>query len=244
MSDTNQMLKEVQSSLNANRAVAGEVVTLPDVLLKTAGCLGGVILAAVPGWLYLGGEFILYFGLLIVTMIVGVLLAKKAPINAPMALGYSALLGLIVGAFSRAATSYGQYAELIPQAVLGTVCGAVGMVILYSTPFGKKASKAVKLFAGLAIGYFLLSLVSLFAALFAGTGGGWGFYGVGGLGAVFCLIGVALATWSFLIDVGRTSEMITSGAPESYSWTLGVSLAASLVWMYLEILRMLAILTR
>ena len=244
------MLNSATSTLS-NKVVLTERLTLPDVLGKTAACLMVVIVAAMPGWIFLAGQFWLYLGALIVAMIVGIVMARKAPISAPLALGYSALLGLIVGAFSHAAVTYGSSMSgtganiaLIPQAVLGTAAGAAAMLAVYATPFGKKASKALKLFFGIIIGYFLIGVVSAIAAIFFGVGNGWGFYGVSGIGLLLCAVGVALACWSLLIDIGQTDRAITAGAPRNYDWTFGVSLASSLVWLYMEILRILSIFSR
>ncbi len=244
MKSNNSMLNEVNTALTKGRPEITEALALPDVISKTAACLAVVIIAAVPGWLFLSGQFILYLGALIVTMIVGVVMMRKAPVKAPLAIGYSALLGLIVGAFSNAAVAYGGNIALIPQAVIGTIAGTVGVILVYQTPFGKKASRARKMFFALMIGYILVGITSAIAAIFFGTGDGWGFYGVGGFGIALCAIGVALAAWSLLIDVGATDEALKTGAPRNYDWTYGVSLAASIVWLYLELLRLLAITSR
>jgi len=221
-----------------------DTLSLPDILIKTAACLGVVLVAAVPGWIYLAGTFVIYLGILVVTMIVGVIMMRKAPVKAPLALGYSALLGLIVGAFSHSAVAYGGNVALIPQAVLGTAAGTVAVLAIYSTPFGKKASKATRLFFALMIGYLLIGVASAVAAIFFGTGDGWGFYGVGGLGIILCVVGVAMAAWSLLMDIGSADRALQAGAPANYDWTFGVSLAASIVWLYLELLRLLSIVSR
>ena len=242
----NAMLNQVNDALakRTPTATTSEALALPDVLAKTAACLAIVIIAAIPGWLFLAGSFMLYIGLLVATMIVGVVMMRKAPVKPAMALGYSAMLGLIVGAFSNAAVAYGGNIALIPQAVLGTAAGTVAILAVYATPFGKKASKAGKLFFALLIGYVLVGVASAFAAIFAGTGDGWGFYGVGGLGLVLCAFGVALASWSLLIDIGSADRAIQADTPRYYDWTFGVSLAASIVWLYLELLRLLSIVNR
>ncbi len=239
----NLMLAEVQKSLSQN-APAQEKLALPDVIVTTTACLAVSVLFSVPGWIYLSGSIALYLGLLVVSMFLGVYVARRAPVSPALALGYSAVLGLIVGAFSHLATlQTNDNFALITQAILGTVAGAVGMLLVYATPFGRKASRSVRLFAGLAIGYLVISLLSIVASLF-GVGGGWGFYGVGPLGLVLCAIGVAMACWSLLIDIGRADTAIATGAPRSYSWSLGMALASSIIWVYLEILRLLSILNR
>lgn len=217
-------------------------LALPDVLAKTGACLAVTVIAAIPGWIFLAGSLALYVGLLVATLIAGVWMARKAPIPAWMALGYSALLGLIMGAFSHSAVAVSTGGtNLVLQAVIGTMAGTIGMLVIYQTPWGKRASRSVQLFAGIALGYFLIALASAGAAIFFGAGGGWGFYGMGPLGLVLCLVGVALACWSLLVDIGEADLAIQNGAPRELDWTLGVALAASVVWLYMEILRFLAI---
>ena len=89
-----------------------------------------------------------------------------------------------------------------------------------------------------------IAVVSMLAAIFAGTGGGFGFYGVGPLGILLCMAGVALASWSLVMDFDLVEKSVAMGAPERESWRLGLGLIVSLVWLYLELLRLLAILNR
>jgi len=93
------------------------------------------------------------------------------------------------------------------------------------------------------IGYGLIGLANIVAVIM-GVGNGWGFYGVGGIGIVLCLLGVALACWSLLVDIGTAANAIEVGAPRTWSWSLGMALASSIVWLYLELLRLLSILNR
>ena len=245
----NQMLAEVEKALQeapteTGRSItATETVALPDVIVSTAACLGVAVVAAVPGWRYLSGSLALYLGLIVVIMFAGIYVARRSPVSAGLALGYSALLGLMMGAFSHMATAGSGNVQLITQAILGTLAGAVGMLAVYATPFGRRASKSSKLFIGLMIGYAALGLANVVAVLL-GVGNGWGFYGVGSLGILLCAVGVALACWSLLNDIGNADRAITAGAPRRWQWSLGMALCSSLVWLYLELLRLLSILNR
>ena len=91
------------------------------------------------------------------------------------------------------------------------------------------------------VSYLVIALMSFVAALF-GVGGGWGFYGVGGLGLLLCVVGVALAAFSLNLDFAAIEEGINEGLPEAYSWRMAFGLVVTMVWLYLEILRFLAIL--
>ncbi len=83
----------------------------------------------------------------------------------------------------------------------------------------------------------------MIAALF-GVGGGWGFYGVTGIGLAICVIGVLLAAFFLLMDFEAIAQGIRRGAPERESWRMAFGLLVTLIWLYLEFLRLLAIFTR
>jgi len=78
-------------------------------------------------------------------------------------------------------------------------------------------------------------------ALF-GVGGGWGFYGVGFWGLLLCAAGVLLASFMLMLDFDAIKQGVAMGLPERESWRLSFGLLVTLVWLYLEILRLLSIL--
>ena len=93
---------------------------------------------------------------------------------------------------------------------------------------------------GSLIAYGLIGLASFISSFF-GVGEGWGFYGVGGFGMLLCLAGVALASFSLALDFNMIEEGVRFGLPEKEAWRMAFGLTATLVWLYVEILRFLAI---
>ncbi|MSY38227.1 MAG: hypothetical protein F2641_02115, partial [Actinobacteria bacterium] len=65
--------------------------------------------------------------------------------------------------------------------------------------------------------------------------------GVGTLGLILCLVGVALAALTLMLDFEAIKQGIAMGAPERESWRMAFGLLVTLIWLYLEILRFLAI---
>ena len=96
---------------------------------------------------------------------------------------------------------------------------------------------------GALIGYLVLGLVSMIAS-FAGVGGGLGLYGVSGLGLLLAVGGVGLASFFLILDFDQIQKGINAGAPEQESWRAAFGLMVTLVWLYLEVLRLLSILRR
>ncbi len=129
------------------------------------------------------------------------------------------------------------------QAVIGTLAAFAAMLFLYGTRIIKVTGRFKKMMAVAFLAYFGIAIVSLFASLF-GVGGGWGFYGVDGLGLLLCAAGVALASFSLVLDFDAIEQGIALGVPERESWRAAFGLTVTLVWLYLEILRLLAILNR
>lgn len=69
-----------------------------------------------------------------------------------------------------------------------------------------------------------------------------GFYGVTGLGLLMSVAGVALASLFLVLDFDQIERSIAQGAPAIEAWRSGFGLIVTLVWIYLEILRLLSIL--
>lgn len=241
MKTSNAMLETVLSTAEGNPVQ--RPLELNDIVVKTVLCFVAVVAGAFPGWMYLASNMWLYLGVVVVLMGAGIVMARKAPVSALIALGYALILGLVVGAFSASAVAYGGSYQLVGQAVVGTLAGFIAMLILYTTPFGKKAAKATKLFLAVILGYFLFGVVNVVLALL-GVGDGWGIYGMGAMGLVVAGIGIALASWSVLMDIGMIDEGVSSQIDSRYGWTFAVSLTSSLVWLYLELLRTMSIANR
>ena len=68
---------------------------------------------------------------------------------------------------------------------------------------------------------------------------GWGFGGSGGLGIILSLLGVGLASYSLAIDFDTIDHAVRVGAPKKYSWLLAHGLIVSIVWLYIEFVRLL-----
>ena len=87
------------------------------------------------------------------------------------------------------------------------------------------------------LGYFVFALVNLGYALITDTPFGIG--GSSGLGIAISVFAIGLASVTLALDFDNIETAIRTNAPESYSWTLALGLLATLVWLYLEILRLL-----
>jgi len=119
------------------------------------------------------------------------------------------------------------------------VCTFAGMFLGWKFGLIKVTERSRRIFGMAIIGYLLFGVVNLIAAMM-GVGSGWGFGGSGMLGIAFSVLGVGLASYSLAIDFDSVDRAVKAGLPEKYSWLLAHGLIVTLVWLYLEILRLLA----
>ena len=62
----------------------------------------------------------------------------------------------------------------------------------------------------------------------------------GTMAIIFSLVMIAIAAFSFLLDFDSADQMIRAGAPEKAAWGIALGLTVTLVWLYIEILRLLS----
>jgi uncharacterized YccA/Bax inhibitor family protein len=213
-------------------------MTLDDVVMRTAMLFGVLLIFAAGAWVLEVG-----FGVAIIAALaafgVAMFVSFRREVSPALTLAYAALEGIFIGAISRAYET--AWNGVVPQAVLGTLAAFVGMLVLYRSGKLRATPKFAKVLITATFGYVIVALISLVTALF-GVGGGWGFYGVGGLGILLCVAGVALASLFLILDFDFIEQGIRNGLPEREAWRAGFGLMVTLVWLYLELLRLLAIL--
>ena len=74
------------------------------------------------------------------------------------------------------------------------------------------------------------------------VGNGMGLYGVHGLGLLLAVAGVGLASIFLVLDFDQIQKGVQAGLPEQESWRAAFGLMVTLVWLYMEVLRLLSIL--
>jgi uncharacterized YccA/Bax inhibitor family protein len=242
----------VQDSLNSqqlqdlyNQPSAGPVqmqrVTLDDVVMKTLGLFSIVLLVGAATWYTVAGSINLSLPLMLGGMFgslaVGLVIAFKKTISVPLIVLYAVLEGVLVGAISEVFEQ--RWPGVVTTAVIATVCTFAGMLLGYKSGLIKVTDKSRRIFGMAILGYLLFGLVNV-AAAFMGVGGGWGFGGTGPMGIVISVLGVGLASYSLAIDFDSVDRAVKAQLPEKYSWLLAHGLIVTLVWLYLEILRLLA----
>ncbi|MGL5851136.1 MAG: Bax inhibitor-1/YccA family protein [Phycicoccus sp.] len=236
---TSQQLQDMY-----NRPSAGPVqtdrVTMDDVIMKTLGLFSIVLVVGAVGWFLAAQNPALGLGLMlggmIVTLVLGLVIAFKKTLSVPLILTYAVAEGAFVGAVSQVFERL--YPGIVATAVVATLATFGGMFLAYKTGLIKVSSKFRRIMMMALVGYALFSLVNLGVALFTDTPFGIG--GTGWLGIAISVFGVGLAALTLALDFDSIDWAIRSGAPRQYSWLLAHGLIVTLVWLYIEMLRLLA----
>lgn len=212
---------------------AGQRLTMNDVLVKTAINLGLVVVGAVVAWYV---PMLMLLGLL-GGLVLGLVNSFKQKVSPILVMAYALMEGMMLGGLSALVNL--RYPGTAIQAVLATIVVAGVTLALFANGKIRTTPKLNKIFMIGALSYLGYGLVSML------TAGIFGFslnsMSIGGipLGLPIALIAVAMATYSLLIDYTTTAEAVDAGLPQSESWRLAFGLTASLVWLYVEILRVL-----
>jgi uncharacterized YccA/Bax inhibitor family protein len=129
---------------------------------------------------------------------------------------------------------------LVFQAVLATMSVFVGALFLFKSGKVRVTPKFNRILLVGIVGIALFSLINL---LLVATGvlDGWGMRS-GGLGIVIGLVAIGLAAMSLISDFDMAATGVRNGIPKKYAWSAAFGLMVTLIWLYVEILRLLAIL--
>jgi uncharacterized YccA/Bax inhibitor family protein len=164
----------------------------------------------------------------------------KRVISPALVLAFCALEGVALGAFSKF-FDYQYGGGIVIQAVIGTFAAFAGTLAAYKF-FDIKVGNKFRMGVMAAVfGMVGLSLLQLVVGVF---GGDLGFYGLTPLGFVFSLVGLVLGIFMLVLDFDFVENGIRAGLPERESWRAAFGLTVSLVWIYTNLLRILAIMRR
>jgi uncharacterized YccA/Bax inhibitor family protein len=129
------------------------------------------------------------------------------------------------------------YDGIVSQAILVTISAFAGMLFAYKSGRIRVTPKFTKVLTTALIGYLVLGLVSFVAFMFTKTS----IYN-SGFGLLIASGGMVLAAFFLILDFDSIQKGIAAGAPESESWRAAFGLMVTIVWLYLEVLRVLSIL--
>ncbi|GGV02351.1 membrane protein [Streptomyces litmocidini] len=234
------------TQLGAPQQARGNVMTIDDVVSRTAMTLGTVVVTAVLSWLLLpvdpanlGKSYGIAIGAGLVALVLSLVQSFKRKPSPALILGYAAFEGVFLGVISAAVSTY--IADgVVVQAVLGTMSVFAGVLLAYKMGWIRVTRRFYGFVMAAAMGFVLLMAVNLLFSVFGG-GDGLGFRS-GGLGIVFGIVGIILGACFLALDFKQVEDGVAYGAPREEAWLAAFGLTMTLVWIYLEMLRLLSIL--
>lgn len=219
-------------------------VTYDAVISRTGLLLGIVVAFAAGGWVL----YEQFPALIVIGAVVGFVLAmvnifKKQP-SPPLIMAYAAAEGVFLGGISGLLDA--QYPGVALQAILATVITAGVTLMLYKSGVVRASARASRIVLIAMLAYLAFSLVNVGVMLFSSNDSAWGLrtsveiFGIP-LGIIVGVLAVLMAAYCLVTDFDDIEKKVRAGAPESEAWRGGFSLIVTLVWMYVEFLRIFAI---
>ncbi|HEU5044617.1 MAG TPA: Bax inhibitor-1/YccA family protein [Nocardioidaceae bacterium] len=213
-------------------------MTIDSVVQKTGITLALLVLAAAATWVLLPeGMYPLAMGAVLVGMGLGFVVSFKRVVNPGLVMAYAVIEGIFLGAVSRVFEN--AFPGIVGNAVIGTMLAFAGTLAAYKffnisvTPkFRKFVVIASFSFVGLILVDFVLGLFGL----------SFGWNGYGAVGFIASVVGLALGVLMLVLDFDYVERGVAAGLPERESWRAAFGLTVTIVWLYIELLRILAIL--
>lgn len=234
-------------------------MTIEDTVHKTIGLFAILLVGAVAGWFVtLGGTFIpaeaevLSVAPMLVGALVGfvlslvVIFTSRKKVRPALIFAYAAFEGIFVGGIS--AFFEFQWSGIVIQATLATLAVVGVTLALFASGKVRASKKATKIFLIAMFGYLAFSLLNVVLMLFNVFPANQMFglrsqeiFGIP-LGLIIGVLVVIMAAYSLVLDFDTIQQGVRNGAPRVFGWLGGFGIMVTVVWLYLEILRMIAIL--
>ncbi|MEU7323455.1 Bax inhibitor-1/YccA family protein [Streptomyces griseoviridis] len=228
------------------QAPAAGRMTIDDVVLRTASTLGTLIVTAALAWALLpvddaniGRSYGIAIGAALIGMVLAFVQSFKRKASPALILSYAAFEGVFLGVVSSVVDNRIASGAAM-QAVIGTMAVFAGVLVAYKAGWIRVNRRFYGFVMAAALGFVLLMMVNMLFAVFGG-GDGLGFRS-GPLGIVFGIVGILLGACFLALDFKQVEDGITYGAPREESWLAAFGLTLTLVWIYMEFLRLIAIL--
>lgn len=181
----------------------------------------------------------------IIGLVLGLVNAFKKEPSVPLIVLYAAFQGVFLGGISGIFEA--GYPGIVSQAIIGTFAVFAVVLLLFRSGKVRTSPRATKIFMVAMVGYAAFSLVNVVLMLTGANTDPWGMRGAEifgwlPLGAVIGVLAILLASYSLVMDFEMIQNGVKNRVPEKWAWSAAFGLMVTLIWLYVEILRLLAIL--
>lgn len=249
---TAQQLEELYNRPAADQPAArpviaepdGGAMTIEDTVVKSAVSFGVLVVGAAVGWFTVGAAPWLWIAAGLVGFVLALVNIFKREPSKALILGYAAAQGVFLGGISAVYES--QFDGIVVQAVLATLAVVGVTLALFASGKVRASKRATKIFLIAMVGYLVFSLLNVILSATGVVSNPWGLRGsveIFGipLGLFLGVFVVLLGAYSLVLDFDFIQQGVWNKAPRKYGWTGAFGIMVTVIWLYLEILRMLAI---
>ena len=212
-------------------------MTVGGTVLKTMVLLALVGFSFIYSWLEMGagiGEFTTILGIAVVIALISSLVTafipKISPITAPI---YAVSEGILLGYISKLADL--KFPGIVVSAILLTLALTLATLLIYR----RNPAVAGKITRGVMIATFGVFLTYLVTFVLGFFGISLPIFGSGPIGILFSVAVIVIATLNLIVDYDFILKNVSQGAPKYMEWYSAYGLMVTLVWLYIEILRLL-----
>ncbi|MEU1688685.1 Bax inhibitor-1/YccA family protein [Micromonospora sp. NPDC005707] len=212
-------------------------MTLDDVVVKTVLMLGILGASAAAAWVLVPDALtgVAWIGAAVVGLVLGLIISFSRMANPALVVAYSIVEGVFVGMVSKTFDTL--YDGIVLQAVVATFGVFFLMAMIYKARIIRATPKFARIMVAIIAGLFGVMLINLVLALF---GVNTHLRDGSPLAIGFSLVCIVVASLSFVLNFAEIEEGVRMGLPQRYSWTAAFGIVVGLVWLYLEILRLLS----
>ena len=225
-------------------------MTYDDVIIHTAGMFAIILALGALSWSLVTSTDESTAGLGVIAMLVGVIgglvlglvnAFKREPSPA-LILAYAAFEGLFLGSISGFMEA--RYEGIVVQAVLATLATFGVMLAAYSYGGFRVQGRFRRVVVVATLGYGVFCLINLGLSMTGVVGGAWGLRSMTvmgiPLGVPLGILAVILASLFLAIDFESIENGVRNGLPQRYAWAASFGLVVTIVWLYVEFLRLLS----
>ncbi|KUJ37667.1 hypothetical protein MBT84_25355 [Streptomyces sp. MBT84] len=216
-------------------------MTMDDVVMRSAMTLGTVAVGAVLAWALLpvsSTSYGLAIGSALIAFVLAMVQSFKRTASPALILGYAAFEGVFLGVISEMYNAQWNGAPF--QAVLGTMAVSGATLLVYKAGWVRVTARYARIGLAIAVAFVLVMAVNLLLVAF-GVAPDGGLRSMGPLGAIVGIIAILLGAFFLTLDFKQIEDGIAYGAPREEAWLAAFGLTMTLVWIYVEMLRLVAI---
>jgi uncharacterized YccA/Bax inhibitor family protein len=212
-------------------------MTVDDVVVKTITLLAIVGASAAAAWVLVPDALLApaWIGAALVGLVLGLIISFSRMANPALVVAYAVVEGGFVGLVSKTYESF--YDGIVLQAVVASFGVFFLMAILYKARAIRATPRFVRGVIAAMFGILAVILINWVLALF---GVNTGLRDGSPLAIGFSLVVIVVAALSFILSFHQVEEGVRMGLPQRYSWMAAFGILVSLIWLYLEILRLLS----